>query len=179
MTDQEIIRGIIRSDRQAMRALYDQLAGRAMSVAMRYLADTDTARDVLHDSFVKAYTKAGQFTYREGSLKAWVMRIVANESVNTLRRQSKITFTDQIPDLADVGEPDIPPVPPDELNTMIMKLPPGYRTVLNLYVFEQKSHKEIAHQLGIKENSSASQFLRAKRMLAKMIEDYQRHNHDR
>ena len=162
-----------------MRELYGKLAGQAMSTAMRYLADPDAAHDVLHDSFIKAYTKAGLFTYNgEGSLKAWVLRIVANESVNLLRKQSKFTSTDDIPDIPDEGEPDIPPVPPDQLSKMIEKLPAGYRTVLNLFVFEQKSHKEIAQLLGIKENSSASQFLRAKRMLAKMIEDYKLHNHD-
>ena len=114
----------------------------------------------------------------EGSLKAWVLRIVANESINLLRKQSRFTSVNALPDLPEEGEPDIPPVPPDQLNEMIGKLPAGYRAVLNLYVFEKKSHKEIAQMLGIKENSSASQFLRAKRMLAKMIEDYKRHNHD-
>lgn len=162
-----------------MRELYGRLAGQAMSTAMRYLADPDAAHDVLHDSFIKAYTKAGQFTYKgEGSLKAWVLRIVANESINLLRKQSRFTSVNALPDLPEEGEPDIPPVPPDQLNEMIGKLPAGYRAVLNLYVFEKKSHKEIAQMLGIKENSSASQFLRAKRMLAKMIEDYKRHNHD-
>lgn len=162
-----------------MHELYGKLAGQAMSMAMRYLADRDAAHDVLHDSFIKAYTKVGQFSYKgEGSFKAWVLRIVANESINLLRKQSKFTSTDNIPELADEGEPDIPPVPPDQLNRMIARLPVGYRTVLNLFVFEQKSHKEIAQILGIRENSSASQFLRAKRMLAKMIEDYKRHSHD-
>ena len=44
--------------------------------------------------------------------------------------------------------------------------------VLNLYVFEQFSHKEIARLLGIKPESSASQYLRAKRALAKLINEY-------
>jgi RNA polymerase sigma-70 factor (ECF subfamily) len=180
VTERQIIEGIQQSNRQAMQEMYCQLAGYAMSTAMRYLSDQEAARDVLHDSFIKAYTKAHQFHYKgEGSLKAWVMRIVANESLNVLRQNAKIHFTDQIPDDEADQEPDIPPIPPDELNKMIQRLPSGYRTVLNLYVFEQKSHKEIAQLIGIKENSSASQFLRAKRMLAKMINDYKTHSHDR
>ena len=55
---------------------------------------------------------------------------------------------------------------------MIRQLPEGYRTVLNLYVFEERSHKEIAVLLGIKESSSASQFHRAKNILAKKIKEY-------
>ena len=63
-------------------------------------------------------------------------------------------------------------VPPDILNEMIGRLPAGYRLVLNLFVFEQLSHKEIALRLGIKESTSASQFFRAKRLLTEMITRY-------
>ena len=43
-----------------------------------------------------------------------------------------------------------------------------------MYVFEQKSHKEIAAALGIKPDTSASQYKRARTMLAQMIKDYKR-----
>ncbi len=59
----------------------------------------------------------------------------------------------------------------DDLHQLITELPDGYRTVLNLFVFEGYSHKEIAQLLGIKESSSASQFFHAKRMLEKKIND--------
>jgi len=58
------------------------------------------------------------------------------------------------------------------LMQLISELPEGYRTVLNLYVFEQRSHKEIARLLHIKENTSASQYLRAKKLLGEKIKDY-------
>ena len=58
----------------------------------------------------------------------------------------------------------------------ISGLPDGYRTVFNLYVFEQMRHKDIAQLLGIKENSSASQFLRAKALLVKEIKEYKNRN---
>ena len=55
---------------------------------------------------------------------------------------------------------------------MVRDLPIGYRTVFNLYVFEDKSHQEIAHLLGIKKDSSCSQLSRAKSLLAKKITAY-------
>jgi len=58
------------------------------------------------------------------------------------------------------------------INDLILSLPPGYRMVFNLYVFERKSHKEIAKLLGIGESSSASQFSRAKALLSKRIKEY-------
>ena len=60
---------------------------------------------------------------------------------------------------------------PEELLQLVRKLPEGYRTILNLYVFEEKSHKEIAEMLGISPMTSASQYCRAKRLLLKMIEE--------
>ena len=60
---------------------------------------------------------------------------------------------------------------PDDIHRAIMQLPTGYRTVLNLYVFEDKSHKEIAQILGIKESSSASQLNRAKKMIRNILDN--------
>ena len=57
---------------------------------------------------------------------------------------------------------------------MIRSLPEGYRTVFNLYVFEDLSHKQIAERLGIKSDSSASQLSRAKTLLARQIKEYKK-----
>ena len=72
----------------------------------------------------------------------------------------------------ETDDPPISDVPPDEIQKMVSQLPTGYRTVFNLYVFENRSHQEIASLLGIKEKSSASQLSRAKNLLAKMIREY-------
>ena len=58
-----------------------------------------------------------------------------------------------------------------ELMQMISELPPGFRTVFNLYVIEGYAHNEIAEALGISEGTSRSQLLRARAMLqAKILE---------
>ena len=81
---------------------------------------------------------------------------------------------DDLPDVPEDDEPSLPKVPPAVIQEMIKALPDGYRTVFNLFVFENKSHKEIASMLGIKEDSSASQFFRARATLAKNIKEYQK-----
>ena len=160
-----------------MHRLYDRYSGYAMAIGLRYVPERDEVRDVLQDSFVKILTTISQFDYRgEGSLKSWVARIVSNNAIDHLRAQSRFQMVGEIPDEPDETdeEPDIGDLPPDTLTEMIGRLPPNYRTVLNLFVFEQRPHKEIARQLGIKESTSSSIFFRAKRMLAKMITDYNR-----
>ena len=173
MTELTLVHDIKKGDRTAMRRLYDCYAGYALAVASRYIPQHEEVRDVVQDSFLRILTHLEQFNYKgEGSLRAWVMRIVVNEAINSLRRSAKLSFVNDLPEEPDDDPPDLESIPPEEINRMIAQLPSGYRTVLNLFVFEQKSHKQIAEMLGIKENSSASQFLRAKKMLAKLIKDY-------
>lgn len=182
-TEKQLLEAIHGGERSALRRLYDRYSGYAMAVALRYVPERDEVRDVMQDSFVRILTTIGQFDYRgEGSLKAWVARIVSNNAIDHLRVNSRFLFTDSsgrgydIPDVPDEEdeEPDIGDLPPDTLMEMIGRLPPNYRTVLNLFVFEKRSHKEIARQLGIKENTSSSIFFRAKKMLAKMINEHQK-----
>lgn len=175
-TEKQLIEAIRGGERVALRRLYDRYSGYAMAIVLRYVPERDEVHDVMQDSFVRILTTIGQFDYRgEGSLKAWVARIVSNMAIDHLRANSRFMMIDTLPDVPDEEEeePDIGDLPPDVLTEMIGRLPANYRTVLNLFVFEQRPHKEIAQQLGIKENTSSSIFFRAKRMLARMITEYQ------
>jgi RNA polymerase sigma-70 factor (ECF subfamily) len=176
-TEEQLLEAIHGGERAALRRLYDRYSGYAMGIALRYVPERDEVHDVMQDSFVKILTTIAQFEYRgEGSLKAWVARIVCNNAIDHLRAQSRFMFVDTIPDAPQEQEeePDIGDLPPDTLMELIGRLPTNYRTVLNLFVFEQQSHKDIARQLGIKENTSSSIFFRAKKMLAKMIKEHQK-----
>ena len=168
-----MLEAIHGGERAALRRLYDRYSGYAMAIGLRYIPERDEVRDVLQDSFVKILTSISQFDYHgEGSLKAWVARIVSNRAVDYLREHQRFMLVSGIPDKPEEPEePDIEKVPPEVLMEMIGQLPANYRTVLNLFVFEQWSHREIARQLGIKESTSSSLFFRAKKMLAKMINE--------
>lgn len=172
-TERQLLDAIHSGDRQALRRLYDRYSGYAMAIGLRYVPERDDVRDILQDSFVSILTSINDFDYRgEGSLKAWISRIVVNRSIDWLKEHEHMLFTDDIPDTAEESVPDVEDVPPDILNRMIGQLPGGCRMVLNLFVFEQLSHKEIAQRLGIRENSSASQLSRAKKILAEMVNEY-------
>lgn len=173
-TELQLLDAICNGDRGATRRLYERYSGHAMAIGLRYVPERDAVRDVMQDSFVTILTSVSKFNYRgEGSLKAWVSRIVAHKAIDYLRAHERISYVTAIPEQADEQEePDVGGVPPDVLTEMIGRLPTNYRMVLNLYVFEQRSHKEIAQLLGIKENTSTSQYFRAKQLLAKMLNDY-------
>ena len=174
-SEQQLLQRIREGDRKAQRELYDRFSGVAMATAMRYVANPDDACDVLQDSFVKVFTSLSRFNYRgEGSLQAWLLRIVGNQAILFLRQYARLNFSDDLPNDLPDEEPDVGDLPIEVLQQFIEQLPVGYRTVFNLCVLEQKSHRETADLLGISTGTSASQLLRAKRMLARMINDYQK-----
>ena len=128
---------------------------------------------VTKESFIQALTHIDDFQYRgKGSLIAWLLRIVVNLSIDYVRKHERWVLTDSMPETPDEDEPPVEQLPPEAITEMLGRLPAGYRMVFNLYVFEQRSHKEIAQLLHIKENSSASQFFRAKKMMARMMKEY-------
>ena len=173
-TERQLLEAIRSDERAALRRLYDRYSGYAMAVGLRYIPNREEVRDVLQDSFVKILTSIRQFNYQgEGSLKSWVSRIVSNRSIDYLREHQRFMLVDNIPEEPDEPEePDVGRVPPDVLMEMIGRLPVNYRTVLNLFVFEQRPHREIAQLLGIRESTSSSLFFRARKMLAKMIKEH-------
>lgn len=175
--DESITESLKSGDRGAQRELYDRYAATLLAIAMRYIGERSAAEDTLHDAFIKILRSIGTFNYRgEGSLKAWMSRIVVNTSLEYLRRNRNHTISlDLVGEAADVAQdapPDLERVSREELLGFIAELPEGYRTVFNLFCIEGYSHRQIAQELGIGEKSSSSQLLRAKRLLATKIKSY-------
>ena len=175
-SESELLDLAARRDHAAMKAIYDRYVEYLAAACARYVGDENDRKDVLQEAFIKIFTSLDKFEFRgEGSFKAWMVRIAVNEALRFLKRNmsnSFIEYDDKLPDVADEPEPEVDGIPDDVINELILSLPPGYRMVFNLYVFERKSHKEIAKLLGIGESSSASQFSRAKALLSKRIKEY-------
>ncbi len=177
-----IISKFNRGDASAMDLLYSEFGDYLAGICHRYIPDDDEMKDVLQESLIKIYTQIGQFQYRgKGSLKAWISKVTVNEALNQLRKDKNsalITREELLPDLPDES-PDVSGLSPDTIAMLLGKLPPGYRTVINLFAIEGKSHKEIAEMLGIKPDTSASQYHRARNMLAKLIKNYKQNKDTR
>lgn len=157
----------------AQKRLFDQFANRLFRVSLRYVRREPEAEEVLMSGFLKAFRAIDDFTYRDDSgLYAWLRHIVVNEALQHLRanRRLPLFVTD---DGADV-EADPEPLPDTGLDAeriyaLIRELPPGYRTVFNLYAIEGYTHREIADQLSISENTSKSQLSKARALLQERL----------
>ena len=181
--EQRLVKRMQDGEKSAAREFYSHYADYLAGICSRYIDDEDDLKDVFQDALIHIFTHIGDFQYRgAGSLQAWVSKVMVNQSLKYLRTKQRHEFIQLDEGISDEVEDVEPPIndrPPNVIQQMLNRLPVGYRTVLNLYVFEGKSHREIAQMLGIKENSSASQLHRAKHQLAKMIKDYNDNNSPR
>ncbi|MEQ9415629.1 MAG: sigma-70 family RNA polymerase sigma factor [Cyclobacteriaceae bacterium] len=166
----EWIEGCKRQDSRAQESLYAHYSGKMYALCCRYVPSKMEAEDVLVVAFTKVFERIDQFK-AEGSFEGWLRRIVVNESLTYLRRnknmylETEIEAVDKNPDFGQLENH----LEADDLLRMVGELPTGYRMVFNLYAIDGYSHKEIADQLEISENTSKSQLSRARVFLQKKL----------
>jgi RNA polymerase sigma-70 factor (ECF subfamily) len=165
----------------AVKVLYDRYAPVLLGLCCRYCANREDAEDVLHEGFIKIIRHLSSFEERkEGSLLAWMKKIMVNTALNQIRDRNRKAFMEEPahiageqdePADADLFGPIITELGKERLLQMITSLPAGYRAVFNLYVFEEFSHKEIAQALHFTESTSKSQLSKARALLRHKIEE--------
>lgn len=135
-----------------------------MSIAYRYDSDINTAKDVLQNTFIKIFNNLRKFDSEKGSFDQWSSRILINE-ILMLKRKNKefININDGIEVYTKIDSIDKMTI--KELRNVINNLPEVHKVILNLYYFEEYSHKEIASLLGIKESSSRAQLSKSRNLL--------------
>lgn len=151
-------------DPQAFRYVYDLLSGRLYYICLRYLKNEHDAQDILQETFVTVYHKIDSFG-GQGSFEGWIRKITVNQCLNKLRLDKKhFELNDRIreQDTLIPEEAEEKHATEEHLLKALHELPVGYRTILNLAVLEDYSHKEISRLLNITESTSRSQLSRAK-----------------
>lgn len=174
-----IISGCLENDRRSQEELFKLYYGKMLGVCMRYSTDRDSAEEVLQEGFIKIFDKLDAFDYK-GSFEGWMRRIMANTAIDSIRRNKKNpVLSDNDEDFKLGGEDPI--VEKEEVEFVGLKaeiameavnqLSPAYKSVFNLYVMEEYTHKEIAEILGISEGTSKSNLSKAKFNLQKILKD--------
>ena len=176
---QNLVTRLKKGDKQALAEFYDIYSPVLLGICMRYTAIREDAEDVMHESLIKILKGLEKFNPQfSGSFEVWMRRIAVNTSLNFLREKMKAQKLNgwELHDnksYEDEDQNESPGIPqqlePEAVIRLVGDLPYGYRTVLNLYVFENYSHKEIATELGISENTSKSQLSKARAFLRKKV----------
>ncbi|MCU0366748.1 MAG: RNA polymerase sigma factor [Bacteroidales bacterium] len=168
----DIIDGCLSGSRRDQELLYRRYAPKLYAVCLQYSGNTEEARDVLQEGFIKIFENLGRYSH-EGSFEGWMRRIIVNTALEKYRSKYYLT---RVEDIDRVAEPEAEPDTDDfagleavDLLNMIMELPPKYRMVFNLYAIEGYSHKEIGTLMNISEGTSKSNLSRARDILQKKV----------
>ena len=171
MDDITLVKECSKGNAKAQRLLFDKFSKKMLGVCLRYSSNLEEAEDVLQNGFVSVFENIQ--TYKgTGAFEGWVRKIIVNAALTNIRKNKKfkqnialekVDF--MLPSLTHTGEE----FAAKDLLKIIQTLPPGFRTVFNLYAIEGYSHKEIGKKLNISEGTSKSQYSRAKAYLQKII----------
>ncbi|MBL7776146.1 MAG: sigma-70 family RNA polymerase sigma factor [Saprospiraceae bacterium] len=176
-SDIELVRGALRGDARCEEALYRRFSQPMFRVCQRYAANRTEAEDMLQEGFLRVFADLRHFRH-EGSLEGWVRRVIVRACLRWLRKRRALQWTElpeQFPELEE-SPPEEAAFWADESRRavqLLQNLPPGYRTVLNLYAIEGYRHEEIAEALGISTGASRSQLSKARQLLRKLFEKHQ------
>lgn len=167
------MRGCKENNPFAQKMFFNRYGESMMILCLRYVVNPEDAKEVLMDGFFSFFKKIDTFTYMgEGSVKAWLKKIVVNQCLMHLRKTRRLAISGE--GIEQYENSAIEAEAAHSLNTKeIMKLvhamPDGYRTVFNLFVFEGMNHKEIGELLSISENTSRTQLHKARVLLKKQL----------
>ena len=165
----------IKGDESAFRELYNLYSGKMYSLCTRYAGNSADADDIFQEGFIKVYKNLAAFKGL-GSFEGWVRKIFVHTCLDFIRRKKNaknITELDDKTEIPVYSENDgSVKLSMDELHAIIQEMPTGYRTIINLYLVEGYSHKEIGDMLQISEGTSKSQLSRAKLKLQEVMQKY-------
>ena len=171
--ESELIRSCIEGDRKSQKALYDRLAPRMFPICIRYIGDRDQAEDVLQEGFITLFAKLKAYK-GEGSFEGWARRVFVTTALMAVRKKDVLKMSEELDTARGMKAETVSQtqhIGYRELMKLVTSLPPGFRTVFNMYSIEGYSHKEIAEMLGISETTSRTQLSRARAWLQNKIKE--------
>jgi RNA polymerase sigma factor (sigma-70 family) len=161
-----------QGSKKAHYELYKLYSKAMLNTAFRIVDNLDEAQDVLQEAFLDAFARISDFR-QETTFGLWLKQIVVHRAINLLRKRKMelVSIDDEQIEIADEeydsGEEITYRV--EQIKAAIKELPEGYRVVLSLYLLEGYDHEEIGEILNINQNTSRTQFLRAKRKLIEIL----------
>lgn len=167
MADSTLVEKCKEGDQRAQRELFEKFAPKMLGVCLRYMKNQESAEDILQEGFIKVFTKLEYYTGK-GSLEGWIRRIIVNTALDQIRKDVKFQDNVAVDDVGFRIEQSTftgDSLLEEDLMKLINSMPTGYRVVFNMFAIEGYSHKEIAEELSISENTSKSQYSRARAFL--------------
>ncbi|WP_366942009.1 RNA polymerase sigma factor [uncultured Nonlabens sp.] len=178
--EKKLIQKAAQGDRKSQKHLFDKHAPKMLSVCRQYISPVETAEEIMLNGFFKTFTKLDSFSH-EGSFEGWVRRIMVRECIDHLRKKDPFKFKDEISEEkvgCDDTEEEESDLPLDLIQECVDNLPNGYKSVFMMYAVDGFKHKEIAQALNISENTSKTQYRKARLMLQVEVQQIRKQRYE-
>ena len=182
---QALLQGCRRGQESAQQAFYERYYSYALSICLAYASNPEDAREILNDSFLKAFRHLDALK-QEDALLPWLRRILVNTALDYYRRSRQRATAIPLEEVAgELVEPYLneaailAQLSVEHILTVLHQLPVPYRLVFSLYVLEGYTHSEIAQRLGIAESTARSHLSEANRRLRQALKAQIHPTHER
>ena len=161
-----------RQDQKAQLEIYNRYCKAMYNIALRIIGDPDDAEDVMQEAFIKAFANLHRFA-QKSTFGAWLKRIVINESISWLRKNTKMQTVPIDERLSGQLETDTFEIPNDADVKMLLQavseLKENYRVAISLLYFEGYDYEEISEIMHLSYGNVRTLVSRAKQKLKQII----------
>lgn len=172
LTELEIIKGCLKKNTEAQKSLYLMHGSYLMGLAIRYTGNREDAEEIFHDTLMKIYSSIDKYKF-ESSFKTWISRICINTSIDFIRKNKNAMMVEHISEkvlgITDTDLENEVSMEAELAMKLLNQLPMNQKLIINLFLIDDFSHKEIAAKLQISEEASRTQYSRAKKHLAELV----------
>lgn len=170
---EELIKGCRNNESLAQKKLFELFSPKMYGVCRRYANDSETARDILIEGFIRVFEKIGDYQ-ENGHFESWIRRIFINTAIDRFRNSKRdaMFYSRPINEEEEFEDPInsiMLTLEENQILTYLESIPEQYRIPLNLFEIEGYSHKEISNMLNISEETSRVRCFRARNMLAQLV----------
>ena len=150
--DRTVLDAVRRGDQRSLEELYRRHSSRLYGLLLRMLRETGDAEEILQETFVDAWRRAGEYSASRGSVEAWLITIARSRAIDRIRnRGARLRLVKQSEQLAMADAPQ--PEPPDvhaqtRLRKALGTLPPEQRRAIELAYWDGLSQSEISRETG-------------------------------
>lgn len=172
-------RALKDSDQQAYAELMGRYKDTIFFMLLKMVRDKDDADDLTIEAFGKAFRNLAQYT-PDYAFSTWLFKIATNNCIDFIRRRKVAYSLDRTFETSDGDEVSFEPksdvLNPEEkaikkqkirlMKSVVEKLQPRYRTLVELRYFQEKSYEEIAQELDLPIGTVKAQLFRARDLLS-------------
>ena len=157
MADEELMDLVAEMHPAAFEVIYDRHSRAVYSLCHRIVRSPSLADDVCQEAFLSLWRSAGRYDRRLGSVRSWILSITHNRAIDQLRRVTRHadrqvhddSLAERMPAPESTEGEALRRLEADETGTLLKRLPPEQRDVVELSFYSGYSHAEIAGMLDV------------------------------